>query len=304
MTQLGSDFLGDCTIDGFALSPGAGGGSGLTHTIAAGQVSILGKRIPRVTDESHTFTASKLTWVEVDDDGLFHYTEKALGSDEPTMSATDRMRVMVVETDASDVVHVGYFPQYRTGRSRTVSPEAIRDGLIPNGLLDDLDVGGGLPYGWEKSEGANVSISTVAGATVKCGRLGIKIDVGAAGGTSYLRGKDPQGVFPVWPHQTYTGKVAYSTTGYVRSPTLAIGLEFFDQDMKTIAVRNAIYPSAIPAVDTRTEGGVLTGSFTGAGAGATQIPTDARYARLVVQADLNGAGASGITLSAFVLSEP
>lgn len=305
VTQLGADFLGDCSIGGFALTPGAGGGSGLVHTINTGQVSRLGTRIARLVDESHTFTASRLTWIDIDNDGVLFYTEQALATDEPPLSATDRVRICVVETDAADVVHVGYFPQNRTVRSRALSPEAIRDGLTPNGLLDDLGVANGIPFGWEKSEGANVTISTVAGTDVKCGRYGVKFDVGAAGGTSYFRGIEPLGVFPISPLQTYTGKVFYTMgAGYVRGPTMSIGLEFFDQDMKTIAVRNFISAAAVPAMDNRPQGNVLTGSFTGVGGGANQIPDTARYAKWVVQADLNALGASGIILSGFVLSEP
>lgn len=305
VTQLGADFLGDCSVGGFDLSPGAGGGSGLAHTIAAGNASLQGRRITKVVDEDHTFTASRLTWVDIDNNGVLFYTEQALATDEPILSATDKVRLMVVETDAADVVHVGIYPQTRTIRSRAISPESIRDGLTPNGLLDDLGVANSIPFGWEKSEGANVTISTVAGTDVKCGRYGVKFAVGAAGGTSYFRGIEPLGVFPISPLQTYTGKVFYTMgAGYVRGPTMSIGLEFFDQDMKTIAVRNFISAAAVPAMDNRPQGNVLTGSFTGVGGGANQIPDTARYAKWVVQADLNALGASGIILSGFVLSEP
>jgi hypothetical protein len=76
-------------------------GAGLTKTIAAGTMYFDGESLS-VASASKTFTASKWTWRDVNENGVYTYTETEIGAEAPTLD-DDLIRIGVTETDAAGV---------------------------------------------------------------------------------------------------------------------------------------------------------------------------------------------------------
>jgi len=91
----------EIVYDGFTI---ASGGS-LTQDIAAGTAYPRGYRIRKSTATTKSFTASKWTYVDLDINGDFQYTEVAIGAGTPAV-ATNSIRIALVSTDATTVPSV------------------------------------------------------------------------------------------------------------------------------------------------------------------------------------------------------
>jgi len=291
----GSESWGDATLSGFAVPTGAG----FSKVVAVGTAVVAGKRTARRTAESHTFTASRDTYIDIDAAGVLYYNAVAIGNGEP-MVAPGRHRVGVVLTDGAGVTACGRIPETRRSSTRAIAPNAIRDGFASNALLDDIDKSKPLPWGWTKAEAAGVSIDTTAQNSC-AGHYTIKVDVPNASLTSTLQGTDPDGCFPIMPENRYSARIPYRTDTFARAPTLSIGLEYFDEQMQSIAVRYAVCSAKVPAVSVDAAGFTLEATIKGSGSGADEIPPTARYARWVATIDNNPAGNAGIWFSAFTL---
>ncbi|MCK5016351.1 MAG: hypothetical protein KAS32_04690, partial [Candidatus Peribacteraceae bacterium] len=99
------DAFEDYVVSGFS---GDGTGSGLELTLTTGAAYVDGYRVSRVSSEfdmTHTYTASKDTYVDIDSDGELSYIETALGAGEPTLDA-GKIRLIKVVTDGTDITGV------------------------------------------------------------------------------------------------------------------------------------------------------------------------------------------------------
>jgi hypothetical protein len=104
--ETGSDFV----YSGLTLDPASGWTAAqLTATITAGIAYIGGRRVITSSIPNHAFTASKDTYVDVDGNGTFYYTEAANAGASPTLTS-GRMRIAMVKTDANKIT------SYLTGR--------------------------------------------------------------------------------------------------------------------------------------------------------------------------------------------
>ena len=88
----------EIVYDGFTV---ASGGS-LTQDIAPGTAYPRGYRIKKASATTKSFTASKWTYVDLDINGDFQYTEVAIGAGTPAI-ATNSIRLALVSTDSTTV---------------------------------------------------------------------------------------------------------------------------------------------------------------------------------------------------------
>ena len=94
------DIFADFVVSG--LLPATS--SDLTSDISAGKAYISGVRVVKGTT-SHTYTASKDTYVDLDSQGNYHFVEVNNGDAEPAVT-TDSIRLAKVVTDASTITTV------------------------------------------------------------------------------------------------------------------------------------------------------------------------------------------------------
>lgn len=87
---------------GGGFTEGPGPGTGLTRTIEATIAKISGTAIAAEL-AGHAFTALTDTYRDLAPDGVWHFTEVAVGAPAPAL-ASGRLRVAVTRTDASDVI--------------------------------------------------------------------------------------------------------------------------------------------------------------------------------------------------------
>lgn len=88
---------------GGGFTEGPGPGAGLTRTIEQTIAKISGTATAAAELAGHTFTASKDTYRDLASDGMWHFTEVAVGAPAPTL-ASGRLRVAVTRTDAADII--------------------------------------------------------------------------------------------------------------------------------------------------------------------------------------------------------
>lgn len=88
---------------GGGFSEGPGPGAGLTRTIEQTIAKISGTAMAAAELVDHTFTASKDTYRDLAPDGVWHFTEVAVGAPAPAL-ASGRLRVAVTRTDAADII--------------------------------------------------------------------------------------------------------------------------------------------------------------------------------------------------------
>ena len=149
----------------------------LTHIIASGIAFINNKRVA-TSDTSKTYTASKDTYVDVDDAGTFTFVEVANGADTPALTA-DSIRIMKVVTDVDNITGV-----------TDLRPLDLRiDKLLgrkmdtPSGVTATLQAGGSLADGTElfyvvtATDGTGETIQSIEVSETPTGaNLTIKID--------------------------------------------------------------------------------------------------------------------------------
>lgn len=139
------------------ISPSTG--SGLTQTMSAGVVWINGQRVEftagllaLIGEDSHTYTASKDTYVEVHEDGAaaatpILYTETALGAGMPAPTAGYAIVAKVI-TDSSDVtgvveIHADTIPVF--AQALRHRPESAQHGeFVQEGSVGATATGTGL----------------------------------------------------------------------------------------------------------------------------------------------------------------
>lgn len=80
-------------------------GGSLTQNTSAGTAYPRGFRINKASATAHSYTASKWTWVDIDQNGDFQYSEQAIGSATPSV-ATNSIRLARVSTDGTTVFSV------------------------------------------------------------------------------------------------------------------------------------------------------------------------------------------------------
>lgn len=114
----------------------ASGGS-LTQNISTGTGYPRGYRIIKSSNTAKTFSASKWTFVDLDQSGDFQYSEVAIGGATPT-TATNSIRIARVSTDSSAVVSV---LDLAIRTCATASFDNLRNATTDPTLLDILEVG-------------------------------------------------------------------------------------------------------------------------------------------------------------------
>ena len=291
LSQFSEDERHNSALSGFEMTPAGG----MKHSIPTGVVLVDGVRKAKAYAESHTFTASRHTWIEMDEDGGLNYSEKAIDADEDIQAKPGRTRIGVATTGAAALTSFFKFPCERSMSSDAVNPQAIRDGFTPNAMLDDLDVSAKMPRGWTADAGTGATIESATAA--RAGRYVLDCVLTDAATTSYIRSD----AFPIAANARYHATVMYDTDGVSFYPETSIGLEYFDAWGRSLGTRNFVLDAtAITDVATH-EGGRLTGVIRGAGAADDQIPATARYARWVIQLDKDASGTSGVSWSEFML---
>lgn len=80
-------------------------GASLTQNISAGTAYPRGFRINKASATAHTYTASKWTWVDIDQNGSFQYSEQAINSSTPAVAANS-IRLARVSTDGTTVLAI------------------------------------------------------------------------------------------------------------------------------------------------------------------------------------------------------
>ena len=118
-------------------------GASLTTDITAGTGYPLGYRVKKNANVAHTYTASKWTWVDVDTNGDFHYTETAFGAGAPSVFANS-MRLARVSSDTTTVNNV---LDMRITSCTTGPFSLIADATGESNLGDLLSTGGGYAIG-------------------------------------------------------------------------------------------------------------------------------------------------------------
>lgn len=86
------------------LLPGTTSGT-LVVSIPAGTAYPRGYRIKKTSTTAHTFTASKWTYLDIDQNGTFQYSEVAIDAAVPSVAANS-IRIGRISTDATQVAHV------------------------------------------------------------------------------------------------------------------------------------------------------------------------------------------------------
>lgn len=109
----------------------------LTTDTAAGTAYPRGFRIKKSAATAHTYTASKWTWVDIDQNGDFQYSELPIGSATPSVAANS-IRLARVSSDGAAVVSV---QDLRT-TSCTSGPFDILSDATGESNLDDLMANG------------------------------------------------------------------------------------------------------------------------------------------------------------------
>jgi hypothetical protein len=106
-------------------------GSTLLGSMTAGVVYLSGKRVVVALVTAHTFTASKDTYVDVDNTGTLHYTEVSNNAASPALTA-GYLRLAIVVTGASSIAAAASINQ---GQESRVLPIASS---IPYQVTDSL----------------------------------------------------------------------------------------------------------------------------------------------------------------------
>lgn len=294
VSTYGGENLSSAVVDGLDFSYTGGT---VVATMDKGSALVGGQRIRREQDEDRTYTKLMRTFVDVDQTGTLYYTEAALAAAEPIMTVAGYTRIGVVTTDASQITTARRYPQQRSTSSRAMQPGAIRDAQIPNGNLDDLNVATRMPYGWTKSQGSGATIQ--ADTDPRLGRYVIDCELTSIAADSYIYSDR----FELAPEGRYHMVVVYDTDGSTQRPTVSIGLQYYNEYMASLGTRYFVLSGTTIADEANPEGGRLTGVLRGAGSDDDQIPTTARYARVVVKLEANGAGTSLVSFSSFQMDK-
>ena len=117
-------------------------GASLTQNTSAGTAYPMGFRIVKSSATSKTYTASKWTWVDIDQNGDFQYSEVSIGGATPSV-ATNSIRLALVSSDATTVNTV---TDLRTTSCSSGPFSIISDAAGEADLGDILTYGNG---GWK-----------------------------------------------------------------------------------------------------------------------------------------------------------
>lgn len=110
----------------------------LTTNTTAGTAYPRGFRINKASATAHTYTASKWTWVDIDQNGDFQYSEQAINSATPSIAANS-IRLARVSTDSANVLAI----QDLRITSCTNGPFNILKDASGEANLSDILVNGG-----------------------------------------------------------------------------------------------------------------------------------------------------------------
>ena len=149
----------------------------LTHIISSGIAFINNKRVS-TSDTSKTYTASKDTYVDVDDAGTFTFIEVANGADAPALTANS-IRIMKVVTDVDNITGVTDLRPLDLRIDKLLG----RKMDVPSGVTATLQAGGTLVDGTElfyvvtATDGTGETIQSIEVSETPTGaNLTIKID--------------------------------------------------------------------------------------------------------------------------------
>lgn len=118
-------------------------GASLTTNIAAGTAYPRGFRCNKTSATSKTYTASKWTFVDIDQNCDFQYSEVAIGAATPTV-ASNSIRLARVSTDATTV---GSVVDLRTTTCTDGPFEQIKDVSTESSIEDILKNGSPIKFG-------------------------------------------------------------------------------------------------------------------------------------------------------------
>lgn len=116
-------------------------GASLTTSISAGTAYPKGYRIVKSSATPHTYTASRWTWVDLDQNGDFQYSEVSIGGVTPSVAANS-VRLAKVSSDATTVNTV---TDLRTTSCTSGPLDIIADATGEANLADIFEEGNG---GW------------------------------------------------------------------------------------------------------------------------------------------------------------
>jgi hypothetical protein len=145
--------IGDYTYTGMLPATA----TGLTSNISAGTSYVNGYRIVTAAT-SKTYTASKDTWVYIDQNGAFQYVEVATGGAQPTTPSNSLLLAMA-RTDGSDITAVTDHRQttppnlriYADAKFGCVISRDISDADVINVTRGTIDFGSGVTNGLRRN---------------------------------------------------------------------------------------------------------------------------------------------------------
>lgn len=149
-------------------------GASLTVNTSAGTAYPRGYRVAKASATGHTYTASKWTFVDIDINGDFQYSEQTIGGSTPAV-ASNSIRLARVSSDGTTVNSV---VDLRTTNCAAgpfdiiadATSEASLEDLFKNGVpLRRFSTSGRSPQGW--AQGAFVSWDTHTTFKVTAGSL-------------------------------------------------------------------------------------------------------------------------------------
>ena len=130
--------------------------SDLTSDISSGTAYPRGYRINKTSATAHTYSASKWTYVDLDINGNFQYSEQTIGGSVPSV-ASNSIRLARVSSDSSTIVDVQDLR--KTGCAQgpfeniaDVTAEATLEDIFQNaqpGKYSDKGIVNGLQVSWD-----------------------------------------------------------------------------------------------------------------------------------------------------------
>lgn len=144
----------------------------LSTTIGSGTAYPRGYRINKASSTAHSFTASKWTYVDIDQNGDFQYSEVAIGGSTPSV-ASNSIRLAKVSSDTSTVNTVTDLRRTSCANgpfsaiSDTASEATLADVLQSGAPVRRFSNAGRTPQGFV--QGFNVSYDTVSTFKVTAG---------------------------------------------------------------------------------------------------------------------------------------
>ena len=202
--------LGDFTYTGMLPATSA---STLTSNISAGTSYVNGYRIVTAAT-SKTYTATKDTWVYIDQNGAFQYSEVAVGGAQPT-TPTNSLLLATVTTDADNITTV-------TDRRATVPPnlriyQDLKFGAVLSRDTSDVDVvniyRGTIDFGSGVSDG------------LRRNTVSVDVNFGTTGRGGLDTGSLAKGYYAIWAVPDDANATAFECVGSTSFAETALAID-------------------------------------------------------------------------------